>query len=82
MAGYATGQGDHGIRASRGFFDGLSLVARMSPRTVQICGRVFRDAIATGRAERDPSRDLSSAVAPIQEKSEKPMAASNPSKTD
>lgn len=37
-------------------------------RALQVCGRVFRYAIATGRAERDPSRDLSGALAPIQEK--------------
>jgi len=30
------------------------------------CGQVFRYAIATGRAERDPSRDLSGALAPPQ----------------
>jgi integrase len=37
-------------------------------RAHQVCGRVFRYAIATGRAERDPSRDLSGALAPIQER--------------
>jgi integrase len=37
-------------------------------RALQVCGRVFRYAIATGRAERDPSRDLSGALAPIQER--------------
>jgi integrase len=37
-------------------------------RALQVCGRVFRYAIATGRADRDPSRDLSGALAPIQEK--------------
>ena len=26
-------------------------------RAMQVCGRVFRYAVATGRAERDPSRD-------------------------
>ena len=33
-------------------------------RALQDCGRVFRYAVATGRAERDPSRDLSGALAP------------------
>ena len=37
-------------------------------RALQVCGRVFRFAIATGRADRDPSRDLSGALAPTQEK--------------
>jgi integrase len=37
-------------------------------RALQVCGRVFRYAIATGRADRDPSRDLSGALAPIQER--------------
>lgn len=37
-------------------------------RALQVCGRVFRYAIATGRAERDPSRDLAGALAPIQER--------------
>ena len=37
-------------------------------RALQVCGRVFRYAIATGRAERDPSRDLSGALVPIQER--------------
>jgi integrase len=37
-------------------------------RALQVCGLVFRYAIATGRAERDPSRDLSGALAPIQER--------------
>jgi len=37
-------------------------------RALQICGRVFRFAVATGRAERDPSRDLSGALAPTKEK--------------
>ncbi len=32
------------------------------------CGRVFRFAVATGRAECDPSRDLSGALAPVKEK--------------
>lgn len=37
-------------------------------RALQVCGRVFRFAVATGRAERDPSRDLSGALAPTKEK--------------
>jgi integrase len=37
-------------------------------RVLQVCGRVFRFAVATGRAERDPSRDLSGALPPTQEK--------------
>ena len=34
-------------------------------RTKQRCGQVFRYAIATGRAERDPSADLRGALAPV-----------------
>lgn len=37
-------------------------------RAMQVCGRVFRYAVATGRAERDPSRDLGGALAPVKEK--------------
>ena len=37
-------------------------------RAMQVCGRVFRYAVATGRAERDPSRDLGGALAPVREK--------------
>jgi integrase len=37
-------------------------------RTLQVCGRVFRYAVATGRAERDPSGDLRGALAPAEEK--------------
>ncbi|MEA3197646.1 MAG: hypothetical protein QOF32_1698 [Gammaproteobacteria bacterium] len=37
-------------------------------RALQVCGRVFRFAVATGRADRDPSRDLSGALPPTQEK--------------
>jgi len=33
-------------------------------RALQDCGRVFRYAIATGRADRDPTRDLAGALAP------------------
>ncbi|MFZ4587259.1 MAG: tyrosine-type recombinase/integrase, partial [Candidatus Methylopumilus universalis] len=32
------------------------------------CGQVFRYAIATGRAERDPSADLRGALPPVKEK--------------
>jgi integrase len=37
-------------------------------RALQVCGRVLRFALATGRDERDPSRDLSGALAPTKEK--------------
>jgi len=37
-------------------------------RTNQICGQVFRYAIATGRAERDPSADLKGALPPTKSK--------------
>ena len=37
-------------------------------RALQVCGRVFRFAVASGRAERDPSRDLGGALAPTKEK--------------
>jgi len=39
-----------------------------SHRVKQICGQVFRYAIATGRAERDPSADLKGALAPTTPK--------------
>lgn len=39
-----------------------------SHRVKQICGQVFRYAIATGRAERDPSFDLKGALAPTRSK--------------
>lgn len=35
-------------------------------RISQVCGQVFRYAIVTGRAERDPSADLRGALAPIK----------------
>ena len=38
-------------------------------RIKQICGQVFRYAIATARAERDPSADLKGALAPVKPKS-------------
>jgi len=34
-------------------------------RALQNCGRAFRYAVATGRADRDPSRDLTGALAPV-----------------
>ena len=37
-------------------------------RAMQVCGRVFRYAVATRRAERDPSRDLGGALAPVKER--------------
>lgn len=40
----------------------------MAKRTKQIAGLVFRYAIATGRAERDPSQDLAGALQPSQKK--------------
>lgn len=35
-------------------------------RALQICGRIFRYGIATGRAERDPSNDLRGALPPCR----------------
>lgn len=37
-------------------------------RIAQICGQVFRYAIATGRAERNPAADLKGALAPVAQK--------------
>ncbi len=37
-------------------------------RTLSNCGQIFRYAIATGRAERDPSADLRGALSPVKEK--------------
>jgi integrase len=37
-------------------------------RAMQNCGQVFRYAVATGRAERDPSGDLRGAIPPPKEK--------------
>ncbi len=37
-------------------------------RISQICGQVFRYAIATGRAERNPTADLKGALAPVAQK--------------
>ena len=36
-------------------------------RALQNCGQVFRYAVATGRAERDPSPDLKGALTPVQQ---------------
>jgi integrase len=36
-------------------------------RALQNCGQVFRYAMATGRAERDPAADLRGALAPVRE---------------
>ena len=35
-------------------------------RTLQLCGQIFRYAIATGRAERDPAAALRGALAPVR----------------
>ena len=43
-------------------------VLETARRTRQICGQVFRYAVATGRAERDPTGDLKGALAPPKEK--------------
>jgi integrase len=37
-------------------------------RAMQNCGQVFRYAVATGRAERDPTGDLRGALPPVKEK--------------
>lgn len=37
-------------------------------RALQNCGQIFRYAIATGRAERDPASDLKGALPPVREK--------------
>ena len=37
-------------------------------RALQNCGQVFRYAVATGRAERDPTGDLRGALPPVKEK--------------
>jgi integrase len=37
-------------------------------RIHQVCGQVFRYAIATGKAQRDPSADLRGALPPVREK--------------
>ncbi|MGH8589832.1 MAG: tyrosine-type recombinase/integrase [Gammaproteobacteria bacterium] len=40
----------------------------LAHRALQNCGRVFRYAIATGRAERDPAADLRGALPPVKER--------------
>ncbi len=40
----------------------------MAHRLLQACGQVFKYAVATGRAERDPSGDLRGALPPTNEK--------------
>jgi integrase len=37
-------------------------------RALQVCGRVMRYAVATGRADRDFTRDLAGALAPVKER--------------
>ncbi len=41
-------------------------VLETAHRALQNCGQVFRYAVATGRAERDPSGDLRGALAPVR----------------
>jgi integrase len=41
-------------------------VGEAAHRARQICGQVFRYAIATGRVERDPTADLRGALAPVR----------------
>ncbi|OQB51855.1 MAG: Prophage CP4-57 integrase [Deltaproteobacteria bacterium ADurb.Bin151] len=43
-------------------------VIETAHRVKHICGQVFRYAVATGRAERDPSGDLKGAIPPAQQK--------------
>lgn len=43
-------------------------VTETAHRALQDCGRVFCYAVATGRAERDPSSDLRGALAPVRQK--------------
>jgi integrase len=38
----------------------------MARRAIQYCGQIFRYAIVTGRAERDPTGDLRGALQPVQ----------------
>ena len=44
------------------------VLSRPPTRALQNCGQIFRYAIATGRAERDPTRDLKGALPPPKEK--------------
>ncbi len=41
-------------------------VLETAHRTLATCGQVFRYAVATGRAERDPTRDLRGALTPVK----------------
>lgn len=41
-------------------------VLETAHRSLATCGQVFRYAVATGRAERDPSRDLRGALPPVK----------------
>jgi integrase len=41
-------------------------VKETAHRLLRICGQVFRYAVSTGRADRDPSGDLRGALAPVQ----------------
>ncbi len=43
-------------------------VTETAHRALQDCGRVFCYAVATGRADRDPSSDLRGALAPVRQK--------------
>jgi len=43
-------------------------VVETAHRVHQCCGQIFRYAVATGRAERDPSADLQGALAPVKGK--------------
>ena len=54
----------------------LAVLRRIESRTAletthkvtQYCGQIFRYAVAAGRAERDPSRDLRGALPPVKTK--------------
>jgi integrase len=43
-------------------------VVETAHRTKQVCSQVFRYAVATGRAERDPTVELRGALAPVKER--------------
>lgn len=53
-------------------------VLETAHRTLVTCGQVFRYAVATGRAERDPTRDLRGALVPV--KGEHFAAVTDPAK--
>jgi integrase len=74
---WAPGHGDKIIRRLElNIFPWLGAVQRIEQRganetahrALQNCGRVFRYAVATGRAERDITRDLLGALAPVVER--------------